>query len=108
MASTYVKYLKEAVTTAAQWKHVVFIVLPMPFAHADVSRFESYMNEFNVDPPKLKNVVSSEFLKMVLVFGVLPALETVLTVPVLALAGRQLALQGLSFLALARSQRGCG
>lgn len=62
MASTYVKYLKEAVTAAAQWKHVVFIVLPMPFAHADVSRFESYMIEFNTDPPKLDNVVSSSFL----------------------------------------------
>ncbi|KAH7719799.1 gagpol and env protein precursor [Aphelenchoides avenae] len=57
VASTYVKYLKEAVTAAAQWKHVVFIVLPMPFAHADVSRFESYMIEFNTDPPKLDNVL---------------------------------------------------
>lgn len=59
MASTYVKYLKEAIATAAQWKHVIFVVLPMPFASSDVGRFESFMQEFNVDPPKLNNVVSS-------------------------------------------------
>jgi len=62
VASTYVKYLKEAITAAAQWKHVVFIVFPVPFEWSDVGRFENYMQEFNVDPPKLNNVVSSVFL----------------------------------------------
>ena len=68
VASTYVKYLKEAVTAAAQWKHVVFM-MPMPFAYADVGRFENYMQEFNVDPPKLNNVVSSDFLNWLGIFG---------------------------------------
>ena len=59
VASSYVASLKESVCAAAQWKHVLFVVMPMPYASGDPNRFESFMKEFNTNPPKLNNLVRS-------------------------------------------------
>ena len=56
--SSFVEGLKEAVSGAAVWKHVVFMVMPMVYADGHRAFFDSFAEAFTTNALKLANVVS--------------------------------------------------
>lgn len=54
----FISAFAEELKAAAAWEHVLFVVLPPPYAELRLTLFEVFMEHFNKVSPTLKNVVS--------------------------------------------------
>ncbi|KAH7706854.1 gagpol and env protein precursor [Aphelenchoides avenae] len=57
LAEVFIQAFIEELKAAAEWQHVVFVILPPPYTERRLTSFDAFMSQFNKASPRLKNVL---------------------------------------------------